>query len=161
MSGAHACIRRQGGGLLVVALALLGCVSLAAYAGPLDSSTAPGATQSYTLEDLYQRLNAGTAGAQSVFAELGAGPTLGTMHTINDIMGKAPSVDDTDGATVAQVLSGKTFWGLRSGAWGCSRARCPRRRCQLATRRYPLVIMRVQIWRRSIPTWPPATSKRA
>jgi len=40
------------------------------------------------------------------------------MHTLNDIMGKAPAVDDTNGAGVADVASGKKFWGLTSGAWG-------------------------------------------
>jgi len=32
-------------------------------------------------------------------------------------MEKAPQIDDTDGATVGQVLSGKKYWGLRTGSW--------------------------------------------
>jgi hypothetical protein len=33
-------------------------------------------------------------------------------------MSKAPVVDNTSGAAITDVLSGKTFWGLRSDAWG-------------------------------------------
>ena len=33
-------------------------------------------------------------------------------------MGKAPSVDDSNGAGVSDVTTGKTFWGLKSGEWG-------------------------------------------
>ena len=86
-------------------------------AGSLDSPAAPGATSSYSLEDIYDRLDAGTAGSQSTFTEPGSGPGS-TMHTLNDIMGKAPAVDDTNGAAVADVANGKTFWGLTSGQWG-------------------------------------------
>jgi hypothetical protein len=103
---------------VMVILMLLG---LPAYvpAGDLDSPTAPAATSSYTLENLYNRLNDGTAGSQSTFTEPAAGPTVGTMHTINEIMGKAPAVDDANGAAAPDVLSGKTYWGLLTGGgWG-------------------------------------------
>ena len=86
-------------------------------AGALDSPAAPGATSSFSLEDIYKRLDDGTAGAKSVFTEPAAGPGS-TMHDLNAIMGKAPAVDNTNGTTTAQVLSGKTFWGLTSGEWG-------------------------------------------
>jgi hypothetical protein len=33
-------------------------------------------------------------------------------------MDMAPVVDNTSGAAITDVLSRKTFWGLRSGAWG-------------------------------------------
>ena len=32
-------------------------------------------------------------------------------------MAQMPTLDDTNGATTADVLFGKTFWGLTSGAW--------------------------------------------
>ena len=86
-------------------------------AGTPDSPGAPTTTNSYTLEDIYNRLNAGTAGAQSTFTEPAAGPGP-TMHTLNDIMGKAPTKDDTNGATTADVMAGKKFWGLTGGQWG-------------------------------------------
>jgi hypothetical protein len=87
-------------------------------AGSVDSPGLPSATLSYTLQDIYNRLNAGTAGTPSTLTEPAAGPGTGTMYTLNDIMGKAPAVDDANGAGVADVASGKTFWGLTSGAWG-------------------------------------------
>lgn len=90
-----------------------------AYAGnPAGPGTPPAETSSYTLEDIYDRLDAGTAGSESMFTEPTNGPDTGTMHTLNQIMGAAPTVDDTNGATVAEVATGKTFWGLSSGEWG-------------------------------------------
>ncbi|MFO1421394.1 MAG: DUF1566 domain-containing protein [Candidatus Competibacteraceae bacterium] len=104
-------------------LILLGGCALAGpvMAGSLDAPAAPSSAGSamYTLEDLYQRLNAGTAGTprSGTFAEPATGPGS-TMHTLTEIMGKMPALDNTSGATAADVLSGKTFWGLTGGAWG-------------------------------------------
>lgn len=53
-----------------------------------------------------------------MFAEPSAGPADTCGYTLDDIMGKVPAKDDTYGAGVADVLTGKTFWGLTSGAWG-------------------------------------------
>lgn len=86
--------------------------------GSTDSPSVPGSTNSYTLEDIYNRLNAGTLGSQSTFTEPTTAPGTGTMHTLNEIMAKIPDVDDASGASASQVLSGKTFWGLTSGEWG-------------------------------------------
>lgn len=94
-------------------------VPAVAFAGELDSSSAPDATESYKLEDIYNRLNDGTGGSKSTFTEPPASPgTAGTGRTLNDIMGKAPEQDDTDGAVKAEVAKDKTFWGLTSGEWG-------------------------------------------
>ncbi len=101
-----------------VVIGLLLAAAGIVVAGSLNPSGPPGSTSSYTLADIYERLNAGTAGAQSTFTAPAAGPGTATMYTLNDIMGKAPALDDTNGATTAQVLSGKTFWGLTAGAWG-------------------------------------------
>jgi hypothetical protein len=54
-------------------------------AGNVDSPGAPGATNSYTLEDIYNRLDTGAAGTQSTFTEPGVAPGTGTMHTLNEI----------------------------------------------------------------------------
>ena len=35
------------------------------------------------------------------------------MHTLDEVMGKAPALDEANGATAADVASGKTFWGLK------------------------------------------------
>ena len=108
---------------IVLAAALLVLFSvwvlaLSEYTGNTDPTNPPGSTSSYTLEDIYQRLNDGTAGTQSTFTEPAGGPGS-TMHTLNDIMGVAPVADMTDGAVPGDVLVDKTYWGLRTdGTWG-------------------------------------------
>ncbi len=88
-------------------------------AGKLAPTSPPASTSSYTLNDIYNRLDAGTTGSQSTFTEPGNGPGSSTMYTLNDIMGVAPVIDTINGATAADVISGKTFWGLGTGeAWG-------------------------------------------
>ncbi len=105
---------------LIIGVVLLGSLLWAglAIAGDPDSNSDPASTSSYSLEDLYQRLAAGTVGSTSVFTEPTNSPGTGTMHTINEIMAKAPALDNTNGATVTQVISGTIFWGLTSGQWG-------------------------------------------
>ena len=105
-------------GVVGIVVGVLLSSAVFVLAGSVDSPSAPGATSSYTLEEIYNRLYTGAAGAQSTFTEPAAGPGTGTMHTTSDIMGVAPEVDDTNGAGVADVANGKTFWGLTSGAWG-------------------------------------------
>lgn len=78
----------------------------------------PETTSSYRLEDIYDRLSTGAAGRQITFTEPISGPTVGTGYTLDEIMGIAPQADDTNGATASQVVSGRTYWGLQSGAWG-------------------------------------------
>lgn len=104
--------------LVGVVVGVLFSVTAIVLAGNLDPAYPPASTSSYTLEDIYNRLNAGTAGSESTFTEPSSGPGTGTMHTLNDIMGTAPDVHDADGAAPGEVLAGKTYWGLRSGAWG-------------------------------------------
>ena len=96
----------------------------ASSGGSLDSPGGPtdAASQSYTLQDIYNRLTAGTAGSKSTeFTEPASGPgdgsNTGTMRSLNEIMDKAPAVN-ASGATAADVANGKIFWGLTSGAWG-------------------------------------------
>ncbi len=73
--------------LLTIAVVLL--ISLfmvmTVYAGDPDSSEDPASTNSYSLEDIYNRLNDGTAGTQSTFTEPSSGPGTGTGHTLNEI----------------------------------------------------------------------------
>ena len=101
-------------GLLTVNLFLVWRV----FAGNPDSPAAPNATYGYTLEDLFNRLMAGTTGSQSTFTEPAVAPGTGSMHTIDEIMGIAPAADNTNGALSSEVVSGKTFWGLDPGQWG-------------------------------------------
>jgi hypothetical protein len=75
----------------------------------------------FRLDDIYNRLQSGTPGAprSGNFVEPDAGPIAGTGHTLNDIMGIAPGVDDVAGAQPAQILQGRTYWSLLSGTgWG-------------------------------------------
>ncbi|HKJ40156.1 MAG TPA: DUF1566 domain-containing protein [Anaerolineales bacterium] len=71
---------------LVLIVALLSTtVGVYAASGTTDSSAAPNATSSYTLEDIYQRLDTYTHATQSTFSEPSVAPGTGTMHTLNDI----------------------------------------------------------------------------
>jgi len=93
------------------------------WAGDLDSPAPPEDPLSamYSLEDLYKRLENGTPGAKRTggFREPEAGPSVRTNHTLNEIMDKAPTPDNTTGAVPADVTSGRTYWGLRTdGTWG-------------------------------------------
>ncbi len=101
-----------------VVLGVLLSSAVFVWAGNVDSPAAPGATNSFTLEDIYNRLDSGADGAQSTFTEPGVAPGMGTMHTLNETMAKAPTRDDANGATTEEVASGKTFWGLTTGEWG-------------------------------------------
>ena len=105
--------------IVFVLLALaFGVGRLSAAPGTLDSPAPPGSTSSYSLADVYNRLDSGAAGAQSTFTEPSSGPMVGTGHTLNEIMAIAPEVDATHGASQPHVLEGKPFWGLTSGQWG-------------------------------------------
>ncbi|MFZ1830406.1 MAG: DUF1566 domain-containing protein [Candidatus Competibacteraceae bacterium] len=102
---------------------LLLTVNAVAQVGNLDAPAGPTAAGSamYTLQDLCNRLSNGALGEKRTgpFAEPTAGPAA-TMCTLNQIMAAMPTVDDANGAVVADVLAGKTLWSLRSGAgvWG-------------------------------------------
>jgi len=96
-------------------------LSMPLLAGNLNSPAVPDNTGSamYTIEDIYNRLNDGTAGTKrgATFSEPTAGPA-GQGKSLNDVMGKAPVKDDTNGAATTDVLKDKTFWGLTNGEWG-------------------------------------------
>ncbi len=68
-----------------------------------------------TLEPTERRRSRGDA---RPFTEPANGPGAGTMHTLDEIMAVAPAMDDTNGASAAEVAGGKTFWGLTTGGWG-------------------------------------------
>jgi hypothetical protein len=91
------------------------------FAGSLNPGSGPGdaGSQMFTLQQIYDRLTSGAAGTKmTAFTEPAAGPSAGTMRTLDEVMAAAPAVDGTNGATTANVASGKTFWGLTSGQWG-------------------------------------------
>ncbi len=113
----------------ITVLLLLGLLCPAAvFAGSLNAPAGPGAqsTPRYTLKNIYDRLNNGTAGTPlpaTPFAEPPVGaisPTIigTTDYPLNDIMGLLPALDNTNGALQTEVCNTKTFWGLRTGGWG-------------------------------------------
>jgi len=112
-------------GLILIVLMVIGfsagqisAAGLGSITGSLDSPGPPGSTKSFTLEDIYQRLDNGADGSQTTFKEPPTGPTAGSMYTLNQIMAKAPLTDNTDGAQKGHVLAGKKFWGLTGAQWG-------------------------------------------
>jgi hypothetical protein len=94
-------------------------LALSEFAGTQDPANPPGSTSSYTLEDIYNRLTTGVDDGPGPFTEPTSGPGS-TMYTLNEIMDKAPVADNANGATPVQVLTGRTYWGLRTsgGPWG-------------------------------------------
>jgi hypothetical protein len=108
MKGGSIMRMRRGYLLVVVVLVVLafGVGRLSAAPGTMDSPAPPGATSSYSLEDIYHRINDGSAGAQSGFTEPSSGPAAGTMHTLDDIyelVGKRAPVGNT-GQSVSHAV---------------------------------------------------------
>jgi hypothetical protein len=113
-------------GVVIGALCTTAAVALAGTAGTLEPAVDPANTFSYTLEDIYNRLDDGTEGAPSGWVEPVAGPAP-TGHTLSETMALAPQRDDTNGVVAAEVAQGKTFWGLNAnaGEWGLQTGTAP------------------------------------
>jgi hypothetical protein len=103
-------------------------IASSAFAGDLNAPAGPDEAGGamYTIEDIYNRLVNGTAGTRrnGTFNEPTAAPGS-TMHNLNDLLSNAPAVDNASGAGTGNVLSGKTFWSLLSGAWGLQTGTMP------------------------------------
>ena len=89
-------------------------------AGPIDSPAPLGDIRSamYRVEDICQRLKSGEAGELKAFSGPTSGPADSNRCTLNDVMAVAPKKDEMSGAQSNEVLSGKTYWGLRAEQWG-------------------------------------------
>jgi hypothetical protein len=74
-------------------------------------------TKSYTLEDIYKRLDTGKEDNQTTFTGSEPGPEQPVGHTLNEIMEKVPMVT-SDAAKPDDVAKGKKYWGLAAGNWG-------------------------------------------
>src|SRR4051812_3269709 len=108
-------MRKLGSAAIAVIILTVGIGVGRLSAGSPDSPGDPNSigAQMVTLEAIYQRLNTGAAGTvATAFQEPPTSPLSGTMHTLNEIMAQAPALDNTNGATRANVLAGKKFWGL-------------------------------------------------
>lgn len=104
--------------IMVLAMAMAAAPALAGSLPP-PGSPANGSGMP-TLGDIYNQLNTGaTAIVPAIFQEPSAGPTTGTGKSLSEIKAKLPAPDNTNGATAADVIAGRTFWGLRTdGTWG-------------------------------------------
>jgi hypothetical protein len=101
-------------------LSLLIFASPMALAGNLNPPAGPTdpASAMYNIQDICNRLETGAPGSKQTFTQPTSGPADSSRCTLNDIMDKSPAVDETHGATPADVLAGKIFWELNSGNWG-------------------------------------------
>ena len=92
-----------------------------------------------TLTDIYNQLDTGTVSTPAAsFQEPSSGPTTGTGKSLGDIKLKLPAPDNANGAMTGDVLSGKTFWGLRTdGTWGLKTGCSPRRDNVIGGQRLP------------------------
>ena len=129
---------------LLLVVGLVAVVVVAVFAGKqvlqtmgvLDPPASPGATSSYTLEDIYNRLNSGATGAPSTFTEPTAGPGTGTMHTLDEIIALAgtactqcdPPAElsplgrwcNNKNGTVTDMTTGLVW--LKDASWGGTKA---------------------------------------
>lgn len=105
-------------GLVGMAVGVLLTSVVVVLAGnPAGPGTAPGATLSYTLEDIYNRLNTGAEVEPSPWSEPVVAPGVESGHTLSETMALAPQIS-ASGAVSTEVAEGKTFWGLTAGEWG-------------------------------------------
>jgi hypothetical protein len=109
-------------GILLLVLVLVSVFAPGVFAGDLEPPAGPDDAGSamYTLEDAYNRLDTGAAGAKRTggFTEPSSAPGS-TGVTLDEVMSMMPAADDTDGAAPEDVAAGKTYWGLRTdGTWG-------------------------------------------
>lgn len=122
----------------ILATSLSFLCTATAFAGDLNAPADPSVPGSamHTLEGVYNRLATGEAGSKrpGSFTEPAGGPTAGTGHSLDEVMNIAPEVDDTNGATTAEVLEDKAFWGLRAGGdWGLQTGSMPDREADNAS----------------------------
>jgi hypothetical protein len=110
------------GGIMFMVLVLILAFAPGVFAGDLEPAAGPDDAGSamYTIEDLYNRLDTGSAGAKrsGAFTEPSS-PPGSTGVTLDQVMEMMPAADDTDGALPEDVAAGKTYWSLRGdGTWG-------------------------------------------
>jgi len=107
--------------ILATLSATLLLLPLTSQAGNLDDPGTVGSNMPTTTQ-IYDLLNTGTVITvpdTTTFNEPAAGPTTGARKSLSDINAKLPAPDNTNGAAASDVLTTKTFWGLRTdGTWG-------------------------------------------
>ncbi len=98
---------------------------LAAYAfGPSGPPGDP-STAMYSIPDVCQRLESGAAGEKRVFRGPSSAPGTRSGCNLNELMDKAPAIDDSNGAVPGHVIGSRTYWGLVNGNWGLQTGTMP------------------------------------
>jgi hypothetical protein len=108
--------------MMFVVLVLVLAFAPGVLAGDLEPVAGPDdpASAMYTLEDAYNRLKEGAAGAKRTggFTEPSSAPGK-TGVTLDQVIKEMPTADDANGAAPEEVADGKTYWSLRTdGSWG-------------------------------------------
>jgi hypothetical protein len=109
-------------GMMFMVFVLVLAFAPRVFAGDLEPPSGPDDSGSamYTIEDAYNRLDTGEAGAKRTggVTEPSSAPGS-TGVTLDQVMEMMPSADDTNGTSPEEVAAGKTYWGLRTdGTWG-------------------------------------------
>jgi hypothetical protein len=103
---------------LIISLMFLNTPLLA---GPVDAPAPFGDMGSamYSINDICERLKSGAEPELTPFSGPTTGPGGGGARcTLNDVMAVAPKKATVSGAQTSEVLSGKSYWGLRTEQWG-------------------------------------------
>ena len=88
------------------------------FSGTLNPPSGKDNYKTYTLGNIYNRLEYGTDASKDAFMPPSSGTIMNTGRDLNEIMGVAPELE-TNGVSPSNVISGKIFWGLKSGdGWG-------------------------------------------
>jgi len=93
-------------------------ISPVVLAGNIEPTQEPTTFSSYSIKDICNRLENGTMGTSSTFTEPTSGPDTPTGCTLNEVMSKAPTKDNTNGAVPSDVAKDKKYWGITDGNWG-------------------------------------------
>ncbi len=91
---------------------------VAAYSVGPSGPPGDAANAMYSLSDICQRLDSGASGEKRVFSDPTSAPGTKIACSLNELMDKAPVIDDSNGAVPGHVIGGQTYWGLVNGSWG-------------------------------------------
>jgi formylglycine-generating enzyme required for sulfatase activity len=106
-------------------LLTISILPIATYAfGPSGPPGDP-STAMYSISDVCQRLESGAAGEKRVFSDPTSVPGTTRFCNLNELMDKAPVIDDSNGAVPGHVIAGRTYWGLVNGNWGTRNGSMP------------------------------------
>ncbi len=107
--------------LTIFPIMVLLVITAGSFAGDIEPPAGPAdpGSATYTLEDVFNRLDTGVEGTKRTdgFTEPSGAPEP-TGRTIDEVMAKTPVVDNSNGLKPDEVECGKTFWSYYSDTWG-------------------------------------------